>query len=81
MATLNPQPLPPVVRRIAVNVTSDVANDQDKLAKVYTSVLKFKGCPQCNSGLDIFFNVREEFAVNPQSLEVSAVTPSNETVG
>ena len=81
MASLHPQPLPPVIRRVALNINPAIADDQDKLAKVYASVLKLKGCATCNSGLDIYFNVREEFAVHPTTLEVSPVTPSNESVG
>lgn len=59
---------------VRVNVPADVAYDLQKHAKVTENVLARLGCRGCHSGYDIRFIYERDFAVNPVTLDVHAVT-------
>lgn len=68
MADLNPQPLPPV----RVHITTEIANDLDKMQRVTAEVLGKLGCPGCHSGRVLDFVSLDEFVVDPVTLEVGS---------
>ena len=62
MADLNPQPLPP--RSIKVHLPPNLLYDLDSFQKVQRSVLNQVGCPGCTSGIQIHWQIFEQFVVN-----------------
>jgi hypothetical protein len=72
MADLNPQPLPPR-SVVSVYVPTKTLYDLESMQKITAQVLDKLGCPGCHSGRILDFREREQFVVDPQSLEVNEV--------
>ena len=59
--------------RVTVHVPLEVTFDLDKMAKITKQVLGKLGCDGCHSGRILEFVAIQEFAVNPQTLDVREV--------
>lgn len=76
MAELNPQPLPPRDNHVRIYVSRNVDHDIDKMNRITATVLGKLGCPACHSGWSLDFVRMQDFVVNPKSLDVTEVAPS-----
>jgi hypothetical protein len=69
---LNPQPLPPGLT-IRVHAPASVMFDLETFQRAQASVLKQVGHPGCTSGVNLFWQVYSEYAVDPSG-EARAVS-------
>ena len=61
-------------RVVAVHVDAASFNDLGAMQKITAETLGRLGCTECHSGFDIRFLQVKEFAVNPATRELEAVT-------
>ena len=72
---LNPQPLPPGLRR--VHLPAETLYNLEAFQRVQASVLAKAGHPACTSGMQFLWLAYENWAVDPSG-EVHPVVPGGE---